>query len=216
MTEVNDAYLLHRRPYSNSSEILHFLTPQGMVNCLAKGSKKTSSSFFGHLQAFTPTSISWRGQSDLKTLTLSEQNSSPPEVPYNHRVAMLYLNELLMLLRIEVGLYTEIHPEYVSALQQLASSAPMSLVLRRFEWFLCCLMGYQLDVPVGAEDDDHLLFSSEEGLVKDTRHKRCTVQSFKQFIAGQGFDQKSINWLMRAVVAHLTNHKPIKSRDMWL
>ncbi len=216
MSAARDAFLLHRRPYSNSSEILHFLTPQGMVNCLAKGSKKTRSPFFGHLQPFIATSIAWRGQSGLKTLTQAEQIARPPEVDYNNRVAMMYVNEILMLLRIDEALYCEIHPKYLGCLKQLSNDEPIAPILRRFEWFLCCLLGYQLEVPVGVVDGDHVIFSSDEGLVLDNKHKRCTVGTFKSFIADQSFDLKSINWLMRAVVAHLTNHKPIKSRDMWL
>ena len=213
---ANTAYLLHRKAFSNSSEILYYLTAEhGLLHTLAKGSKKPKSSFKGQLQSFLPSCISWQGKSSLKTLTQAEQTDVLPKVPYAYHVAMLYLNELVMLLRIDEDLYGEIHQAYANALSDLFGGQGISLVLREFEWFLCCLLGYQLPLPDTAQNDDFIIFEPQNGLVLDLQFKRCTAKEFKNFIENQPYHQKSINWLMRQMIHHITNGRPIKSRELW-
>lgn len=214
--QANTAYLLHRKAFSDSSEILYYLTAEyGLLHTLAKGSKKTKSSFKGQLQSFLPSCISWQGKSSLKTLTQAEQVGVLPKVPYAYHVAMLYLNELVMLLRIDEGLYGEIHQAYANALSDLFDGKGISLVLRQFEWFLCCLLGYQLPLPEAAQNDDFIIFEPQNGLVVDVQYKKCTAEDFIHFIEGKSYRQKNINWLMRQMIHHITNGKPIKSRELW-
>lgn len=210
------AYLLHRRPFSDSSEILYYLTKNhGLLHVLAKGSKKNKSSFKGHLQTFLPTCIGWQGKSDLKTLTQAEQTEVLPQVPYNHHVAMLYLNELLMLLRVEDSLYQSIHTAYEKAMIALLSHQYIARVLRQFEWSLCCLLGYQLSLPEGCEANDFITFDPQNGLVMDSHYKKCQAEDFSCFINGHEYHQRSINWLMRQLIQHITHGKKIKSRELW-
>ncbi len=213
--ESKAGYLLHRRPYGNSSEILYYLTEQGLIHALAKGSKKPKSHFYGQLQYFVATTLAWQGRSDLKTLVSAEQSGLLPPIPYNNHVAMMYLNELLMLLRIDNSLYQSIYPQYQNTLKQLQADNNIALILRRSEWFLCCLLGYQLEVPDHINNSDYIQFSVQEGLILDDLSKKCTAQNFIDFINNKSCDIKGINWLMRVVVRHLVNGRPIKSRELW-
>ncbi len=213
---AESAYLLHRRPFSDSSEILYFLTESdGLLHLLAKGSKKNKSSFKGQLQPFLPTCISWQGKSDLKTLTQAEQTKVLPHVPYNHHVAMLYLNELLMLLRVEDSLYLSIHAAYEKAMNALLDQQSIAVILRQFEWCLCCLLGYQLSLPLGSDAHDFITFDPQNGLVIDVRYQKCKAEDFSRFIEGETYRQKGINWLMRQLIQHITHGKKIKSRELW-
>ena len=187
---AESAYLLHRKAFSDSSEIFYYLTADhGLVHTLAKGSKKPKSSFKGHLQPFLPSCISWQGKSSLKTLTQAEQIGVLPKVPYAYHVAMLYLNELVMLLRIDEDLYGEIHQAYAKALTGLIDEQNIGQILRQFEWFLCCLLGYQLPLPESAQNDDYIIFDPQNGLVLDVQYKRCTAKEFKNFIENQPYHQ---------------------------
>ncbi len=48
------AYVLHTRPYQESSLLVELLTPQGRISVIAKGAKRPKSSYRGILQPFIP------------------------------------------------------------------------------------------------------------------------------------------------------------------
>ena len=71
MTELwHDAFLLHQRPYGNTSVIAEMFTLEnGRISVIARGAKKPKSKFFGVLSPFSKLRITYRGRSELKTLT---------------------------------------------------------------------------------------------------------------------------------------------------
>jgi len=72
MAEIrNDALLLRRIPYSDTSLICHFLTAQhGRVAVMARGARRPKSSFRASLEPLHDLHISWRpGRSGMGTLT---------------------------------------------------------------------------------------------------------------------------------------------------
>lgn len=215
----DQAYILHRRPFSDNSEIIYFLTQtHGILHSLAKGSKNNRSKFKGQLQAFTPTTISWSGKSSLKTLTQAEQSHRPTALNYPNQVALLYLNELILIIDMESGLYQQLFKQYQTTTQQLSTTTNIAYHLRRFEWFLCCLLGYRLQLPTNIKPQQHIVFSTQDGLIIDHQHRKCQANDFLCLTHNQPLSpnqQKAINWLMRPIVHHLSNGKPIKTRELW-
>ncbi|MBL4760239.1 MAG: DNA repair protein RecO [Mariprofundaceae bacterium] len=72
MAEIRDhALLLRRIPYSETSFICHFLTPEyGRVSLMAKGARRAKSTFRAALAPLYPLSITWReGRTGMGTLT---------------------------------------------------------------------------------------------------------------------------------------------------
>jgi len=72
MAEIRDhALLLRRIPYSETSLICHFLTPEyGRVSLMAKGARRAKSPFRAALAPLYPLSITWReGRTGMGTLT---------------------------------------------------------------------------------------------------------------------------------------------------
>jgi DNA repair protein RecO len=72
MAEIRDhALLLRRIPFSETSLICHFLTPEhGRISLMAKGARRAKSSFRGALAPLHPLSITWReGRTGMGTLT---------------------------------------------------------------------------------------------------------------------------------------------------
>ncbi|WP_154223296.1 DNA repair protein RecO [Marinicella rhabdoformis] len=213
---ADSAYLLHRKAFSDSSEILYYLTDSdGLLHVLAKGSKKNKSQFKGQLQPFLPTCISWQGRSSLKTLTQAEQTGVFTSVSYPYHVSMLYLNELVMLLRIDESLFQDVYLHYRDALNALLNESDISHTLRQFEWRLCCLIGYELDLPQNVSEETFITFESQNGLIEDHQWRRCKASEFAQFIENKTYNQKAVNWLMRQLIHHITQGKPIKSRELW-
>ena len=55
MTELwHDAFLLHQRPYGNTSVIAEMFTLEnGRISAIARGAKKPKSKFFGVLSPFS-------------------------------------------------------------------------------------------------------------------------------------------------------------------
>ena len=67
------AFVLHARPYSETSLLLDTFTEgQGRVRLLAKGARSRRSQLKGALQPFTPLLIRWGGKGEVKTLRSAE------------------------------------------------------------------------------------------------------------------------------------------------
>ena len=66
-------YILHHRPFRDSSQILDIVTRDyGKVALVARGSRGARSRLAGILRPFLPLRLSWVAKSDLGTLTGAE------------------------------------------------------------------------------------------------------------------------------------------------
>jgi len=71
--ENEPSFLIHQRPYSETSQIIHVFSHRfGRIDLIAKGSKRPKSKFKSLLQPFLPLRLSWSGKSQLKTLREAE------------------------------------------------------------------------------------------------------------------------------------------------
>ncbi|HBX38269.1 MAG TPA: DNA repair protein RecO, partial [Pseudohongiella sp.] len=67
------AFLLHRRAYRETSALVDLLTlNHGRIRAVAHGGQRPGSKSRQRLQPFTPLFVSWRGDRELKRLTLME------------------------------------------------------------------------------------------------------------------------------------------------
>ena len=72
------AFILHHRPFRDSSQILDILTrDHGKIALVARGSRGAKSRLRGVLRPFLPLRISWVARSDLGTLTGAEAAGLP-------------------------------------------------------------------------------------------------------------------------------------------
>lgn len=91
------AYVLHTRPFSNTSLIVDLFTePFGRVSVLAKSARGPRSRFRGQLQAFSLLLVSWSGKRELKYLTHLELTAVRPQLKATNLFSAFYLNELLV------------------------------------------------------------------------------------------------------------------------
>src|ERR1700722_1412373 len=94
---LQPAYILHNRPYRETSVLLDLLTYEhGRVTAIAKGVRQSRSRLKSILQSFTPLLISWQGKGELVTLVATEPNGCPTRIKGECLLSGLYLNELLM------------------------------------------------------------------------------------------------------------------------
>ena len=170
-------YILHRRPWRETSLLLDLWTPQGRLPAIAKGAREARSAHRGLLQPMQYLVVSWFGKSNIKTIR-SVDVADKGLVPRRHllQVCGLYANELLVrtvLPEDEAGELFNAYHQLVQHLQQQDGQEPNSeqleYQLRSFELSLLQQLGYGLNLqhtaqgkPVRAEQ--HYEFRRGEGL----------------------------------------------------
>ncbi|EMF4710712.1 DNA repair protein RecO [Providencia stuartii] len=176
------AFVLHSRPFSETSLLVDFFTEgEGKIRLLAKGARRNRSPFRGCLQPFTPLLIRWGGKGEIKTLTHADPISLSLPLTGTVLYSGLYLNELVTRV-IEFGTpYSALFFDYLSCLQLLAASEHTpEAALRQFELALLSYLGYGVDFL-------HCAGSGEP--VSDTMTYRYREE--KGFIGGLVIDQLS-------------------------
>jgi DNA repair protein RecO (recombination protein O) len=141
--EFTWGYLLHQRPYRDTSLIVELYTREhGRLSAFARAARGPRSRFRG-LQAFRPLLLSWVGRGEAPTLTGAEGDGPPPPALAADRLLSgFYLNELLLKLTVPHDPQPELYAHYASTLERLRAGEPLEAVLRRFEKRLLDLLGY--------------------------------------------------------------------------
>ncbi|WP_263078792.1 DNA repair protein RecO [Endozoicomonas sp. Mp262] len=136
------AWLLHRRPYKESSVIADFLVENhGRVAMVVKGARKGRSLRSTLLQPFSQVAINWRGKGELKTLTTIESVQGY-RLDGDGLLCGFYLNELLLRAVLQGQPDEGIAALYATVIEQLASGQLLEPALRFFELELLDLLGY--------------------------------------------------------------------------
>jgi len=151
------AYLLHQRPWRESSALLEVFTEShGRIGLVARGVRSARSRQRGDLQPFRPLRLSWQARGDLGTLTGVEADGGMIRLQGRALYSAFYLNELLMRLLARHDPHPVLFGYYRHSLQQLAAGAPLEQVLRQFEIRLLEEAGYGLQLDADAETGEAL------------------------------------------------------------
>lgn len=156
-TPLEAAYVLHRRPYRDSSLIADLLTEEdGRVSVVARGAKRPKSGLAAVNQLFQPISAAWSGKGDMGTLVRAEPLGPPWLLQGPVLYSGLYVNELLMRLLPRHAPCPEIFALYTEVMSGLSKAgtddAAIQRELRGFELSLLQNMGYGLDLEHVADD----------------------------------------------------------------
>lgn len=131
------AFLLHRKPYRETSALVDLLTlNNGRIRAVAHGGQRPGSKSRQRLQPFTPLFVSWRGERDLKRLTLMESRGQTALLAGEGLLCGLYANEIatrLLPLELAAG---DVFAFYTALLEALPIPSERALALRRYEWAL--------------------------------------------------------------------------------
>jgi DNA repair protein RecO (recombination protein O) len=143
---LESAWLLHHRPWSDTSRILELFTrEQGRVTLFAHGVRRPKSPLRSVLRPFVPLLVSWSGRGDGGTLTGAEPAGPAPALAGAALLPGYYLNELLLKLLAREDRHETVYQAYGDALAELAAGAE-SAALRRFERALLDELGYGVDL----------------------------------------------------------------------
>jgi DNA repair protein RecO (recombination protein O) len=178
--ESQPAFVLHARPYRETSLLLEVLSAGlGRVGLIARGVRSARPRWSrGLLSPFAPIELAWQGRGDLATLTRAEPAGTPVALRGDALYAALYLNELLLRLLQRHDPHPELFLRYAAGLDDLAvavSRAELAWVVRRFERDLLAVLGYGLlleqEAESGAavEPDRRYNYEPERGPQRDGR-----------------------------------------------
>lgn len=230
---LESAFVLHSRPYQNTSLLVDLLTKQhGRIAVIARSARGLKSRYRGRLELFTPILASWRGKHELKSLgTVDFVDTAPIILLEGERLSCgFYLNELLFRLLHRDDPHPTLFEEYQCALERLAGDACIHMTLRRFEKVLLTKLGYALPLCEEAQTrfpiESHAFYEyyPETGFkrVQPFRKKRHRPTfSGKSLIAlrNDQFEDveilKELKELLQISLQFYLNYKPIRSRELF-
>jgi DNA repair protein RecO (recombination protein O) len=139
------AYVLHQRPYRESSALLEIFTEShGRLGLVARGVRSARSRQRGELQPFRPLRLSWSARGELGTLTGVEADGPAPALKGSALYSGFYLNELLVRLLARQDPHPALYGLYAHSLHRLGVESALESTLRLFEKRLLEEIGYGL------------------------------------------------------------------------
>jgi DNA repair protein RecO (recombination protein O) len=151
------AWLLHSRPFRDTSLLLDFLTlEQGRVSAIARGARTQKGKGRSTLQPFTPLRLTLAGNHELRTLQSAEAAAPALLLQGERLFAGFYLNELLVKLLHGHEPEPLVFEAYAQALARLAAADAVEPLLRQFELRLLDALGYGLQFDHDAESGEQL------------------------------------------------------------
>jgi len=156
--EQQPAYVLHSRPYRETSLLLECLTrDHGRIGVVARGVRRERARLQrAQLEPFQPLLLDLLFRGELATLQAVEMGAGAGRLLGDAGLAGLYLNELVVRLTGRQDPHPELYGAYALALPRLAGSEPLAWTLRRFERDLLEALGYGLQLEAEAESGDPL------------------------------------------------------------
>lgn len=217
------AYLLHKRPYRETSALVELITlDHGHVRAVAQGVQRAGSKTRTRLQPFSPLHVTWAGEGELKRLRLMETGGAAALLAGEGVLCGLYANELLARVLPPLLPVPEVFAFYGALLDDLPMPARRAPALRR------------LEVALLEALDAEPVFRDLEARELDPQGRyvyRAERRLFAPADPGQGVDGRSLrllargNWaqpglagvaksLTRAALLPLLGTKPLRSREL--
>jgi DNA repair protein RecO (recombination protein O) len=226
--DIISGFLLHRRPYRETSYLLDVFTLElGKISLVAKGVRGSKSDKKSLLQSFQPLLLSVYGKHELKNLRQVEAKGPALVLTGNNLFSAMYLNEVLnRVLAIEQA-HNELFELYESSLTALSQQQEIEPVLREFELGLLNELGYGLDFNnewQGGQTIEPGLYYTlvlEHGfqqLPGSDRSSNCFLGENLKKISHYQWDKGSLNSakrISRMALAPLLGQKPLKSRELF-
>jgi DNA repair protein RecO (recombination protein O) len=219
------AFILHRRPFSDSSFLLEVLSLEhGRQPVMARGARRPRTRF-AQLQPFQPLWLGWRGRGEIKSLSHAEPRGAAFRLVEKRLFCGLYLNELVMRMAPRSEPFERLFWIYEEALAALHERAPMEALLRDFELQLLEELGYGMLLTQTMDDravapDAWYLYDAAGG-------PRLAASGTPQAVRGvtllamaqRDFSDSDVRRealrLMRRVIDHYLDHRTLKSRELF-
>lgn len=229
---LQPAFVLHHRPYRETSLIVDLLTKDhGRIAVIAKGVRTPRSRIKGLIQPFVPLIASWQGKSELMALHSVEAQGIPFRLQGDCLLSAFYLNELLIRVLHKHDPHPGLYTIYHQTLLELQNEELQQKTLRIFEKKLLEELGYglqlQYDIPEGNPiiAEQMYCFYREQGFKPDQEEEQVAKAFLfpgKSLIAlsNEKLDDteclRDAKRLMRLVFAPLLGTQPLHSRKLFL
>lgn len=220
--DLTPVYVLHTRPFSNTSLIVElFSQAHGRVSVVARSARGEKSRYKGQLQLFTPMLASWSGRHELKTLGAIELNGMPLVLNQKPLFCGFYLNELLMRLMHKEDAHPKLFDCYHLSLCRLARNDSIPLVLRTFEKKILDELGYGLPFlklhPNNAYQfiPNHGFVQSQDSVDEQAIFSGKTLIAISQEQFESESTLQAAKRLMRLALSAILGDKPLNSRELF-
>lgn len=229
--ETEIAYILHKRPFRDTSQILDvFSREHGRISLMSRGSRGAKSRSGGLLQIFRPLLISWQGRGEMPFLNNVEMaDIKAPALSGKAQMSAIYINELLVYLLHKNDVHAEVFDRYHACLYALTEVDNIEIVLRLFEKELLQLLGFGMNLVADADTGEpiraecHYAYYFEHGPVLCEKHQQpnnpvlsgLSLMAFDQNEIVSEQQRSEIKQLMRYVLAGHLGHKKLKSRELF-
>jgi DNA repair protein RecO (recombination protein O) len=170
VVEREPAYLLHQRPYRNSSQLLECMTLRhGRVGLVAQGSRRAGTGSRALLQPFVPLRLSWVRRGELGRLVDVEAAAPALALTGTRLMSGYYVNELMLRLLPRDDSNADAFSCYSDCLNALSAAPSVARALRLLEYRLLQALGFGLQLsndvisnsPI--EADKHYTFDFDSG-----------------------------------------------------
>jgi DNA repair protein RecO (recombination protein O) len=228
--ELAPAYVLHHRPWRDTSRILDvFARDHGRLALFARGVRGPRSKLASVLQPFQPLLLSWSASGDAGQLTRAEpamdaSRDAVPPLPAAALMSGWYLNELLLKLTTRLDPQPALYGHYGDALAAMRAGQAVAPALRRFEMQLLEQLGYGLDLqreartgrPIEAGSYYHFHASlGFVGISSDPGPEAVAGASVLALAAGCFDDGRALDdtrRVLRAALDHLLEGRELRTR----
>ncbi len=229
--ELTPAWVLHRRPYGDSSFLLELFTLDlGRVSAIARGVRRKArgGAVNGLAQPFTPLLVALGGRGELQTLRQVEAAGAASMLMGQRLFSGLYVNELVLRLLPRFDPMPDLFAMYSQAINGLVEDE-LERVLRPFELQLLMDIGYNLEIDSDCfgetlETQHYYILDPERGLVMTegaTSEGLILGAHLKKLSAlrrsGEDLDEQSrqlLKKLTRLALAHRLGPRPLRSRAL--
>jgi DNA repair protein RecO (recombination protein O) len=230
--QLQPAYVLHSRPYRDTSRILELFTrDHGRVSVFARGARggsKSSSSLLSILQPFNRLLVSWSGRGEAGQLTGAEFDGAMTPLPPDRLVHGFYLNELLLKLFARHDSHPEVFTLYLQTMDDLKREDAIR-PLRLFEKRLLEAIGYGLALERDAHDgtpidpDASYHYRMEQGAVRvegvaesPVAYSGATLLSLSREELSDAAVCADARRLLRAALDRCLDGRELRSRQVML
>ena len=174
ISNLQKAYVIHSRPYKETSLIVTFLTEKkGKITAVAKGAKRKNSRLSGNLEPFQSLNIDFRGKSDLKSLVLAEPSEVFEDFCGSENLySAFYINELINYLIAQADETVEIFDLYKKCIANLKKNNSIEKTLRNFELDILSVLGYEINFQSDYDNNEQIIngcnykYSPQSGFMK--------------------------------------------------
>lgn len=231
LVHLQPAYVLHHRPYRDTSRILELFTrDHGRTTVFARGARgggRKGGSPLSMLQPFNRVLISWKAGAEAGTLTGVEFDGAYSAMPADRLVSGCYLNELMLKLFARHDPHADVFDLYATSINALKSSDSPLPALRLFEKRLLEALGYGLALThesQGAPIDPqrHYHYRLEQGAALASVGEGPSIYSGADLLAlaNESLDDaatcQAVRGLLRAALDRVLEGRELKSRQVML